>query len=140
MAAYEPYDDPGLPVAVAEVDQTLTIGSRGAGAITVHQGHKRQRIYRSVDGVSSSRINFSGTNTLWFFGINRSLLTQADAGTVMKFWIEYGNGCENTFKLSHDDGHTYVVHFGTEDYVEQWTRRVYAASQILHVAGKITDA
>lgn len=138
MAAYEVYDDPGLPIAVADYNDTI-LSIDSAGAVTVHQGHKRQRIYRSVDGVSSSRINFSGTSTLWFFAINRAALSQADAGTVMRFWTEYGNGCENTFKFSHADGHTYVVYFGIEDYVEQWRKRTYATSQILHVAGKISD-
>jgi len=137
MAAFEMYDDPGLPIAVADVDQTLTIGSRGAA--TVHRGAKRVLMYRSVDGVSATRVNFSGTSTAWFITLNCAALSAADAGTVMQFWVSYGNGAEYTFKLSHADGHTYVVFFDPADFAQSWRGRVYSGSHLLHVVGKISD-
>lgn len=131
------YDDPGLPIAVADVNQTLSIGSRGAA--TIYRAHKRVLMYRSVDGVAGTRVNFSGTSTLWFVTLNCAALSQADAGTVMQFWVAYGNGAEYTFKLSHADAHTYVVHFDPADFVQTWKGKIYAGTHLLHVVGKISD-
>jgi hypothetical protein len=134
MAAYEPYDDAGLPVAVADVDQTLTIEAQGGAAF--HRAKKRVKVYSSVDGISESRINFSGSNTLWIFVLPFNNLTQANAGTVMQYWVEYGESATYTFKLTYSDSHTYVVRFAS-DLDEKWLKNLYSHSYIFRVMGKI---
>lgn len=134
MAAYEPYDDAGLPTIAADVDQTLTLEARGGAAF--HRAHKRVKLYQSVDGKSVTAINFSGDNTIWILVLPFNNLTAANAGTLMQYWVEYGKSSLYTWKLTYSDGHTYVVRFMT-DLEEKWLGNLYSHSYVLRLMGKI---
>jgi hypothetical protein len=136
MAAYEPYDDSGLPVAVSDVDQTLTL--QGGGDAAIHRASKRVKVFSSVDGKSETRVNFSGSNTMWFLVIPYQNKSQSDAGILMQYWLDYGESNTYSFKYTHADGHTYVIRFAN-DLEERWLRcgNVYSHSYIFRVLGKI---
>lgn len=136
MAAKEIYDDTGVPEAVADVAQTLTLEGRG-GAIA-HIARKRVKIYKSRDGLTRTRVNFGGTNTEWIIVVPYNALIAGDEGTIWDFYITHGQGALYSFYFTHSDNHTYVVII-LNDFQENWKGNLYSNGLQLAVLGKVLE-
>jgi len=134
MSAKEMYDY--ISVATPDNDVTLSLAARGN---LVERGTKKQVVHLGEDG-SEERISLSDTS-VFYLTYPFDKLRAADAGTVMDFWHDAakGNGMAETFKLSHSDGHVYVVRFDCD--MERAIRGViHSISVVFKIIGRIADA
>ena len=136
MAAKEIYDY--VSEATADHDQTLSLAARGD---VVEHGSKNVVIHLG-DDESEQRVSLGSGGSIFYLTYPWSSLNESDAGTVVDFFHDAskGNGRASSFKLSHTDGHTYVVRFDTELDRTVKLGNIHSAAVRFKVLGRIADA